>query len=81
VVVGGLVREDTVYASTNFGVHTHKVTDPRNFEDDGLRLCAAAGLPTSAQDEAWRSFIDQAAAAGSFEGLIKTLSDSATASP
>ena len=81
VVVGGLVREDTVYAATNFGVHSHKATDPRNFEDDGLRLCAAGGRTTAAQDEAWRLFIGRAVDAGSFEALIKALSEPETGSP
>jgi len=72
-VVGGLVREDTMYAPTNFGLHQHLATDPRNFEDDGLRLCADPGESSSAQDEAWNKFMAGAVAAGSFEGLIRAL--------
>ena len=73
VVVGGLVREDTVYAPTNFGVHGHLITDPRNFEDDGLRLCAPPGIPNSGQAEAWEAFLALAVAEGSFEGLLDAL--------
>jgi hypothetical protein len=74
VVVGGLVREDTTYAPTNFGVHGHLITDPRNFEDDGLRLCAPPGIPNSSQAEAWETFLALAIAEGSFEGLLDALS-------
>jgi hypothetical protein len=75
VVVGGLVREDTVYAPTNFGVHEHKLTDPRNFEDDGIRLCANPGSFSPAQDRAWSEFLELAVEANSFEGLVEGLSE------
>jgi len=70
VVVGGLMREDTVYASTNFGFHPHLMTDPRLFEDDGLRLCADPGEPSPQQDEAWAAFLSRAVDAGSFKGMM-----------
>ena len=78
VVVGGLMRENTVYAPTNFGVHEHKLTDPRNFEDDGIRLCADPGVVTSAQERAWNEFMALAVQANSFEGLVGGLSDRPT---
>ena len=78
VVVGGLVREDTVYAPTNFGVHEHKLTDPRNFEDDGIRLCADPGGVTSAQERAWNKFMALAVQANSVECLVGWLSDRPT---
>jgi len=41
-VGGGLVRDDTYYAPTNFGVHFHDDAAP-GFSDDGLRTCAWPG--------------------------------------
>ncbi len=40
VVWGGLVRDDTYYAPTNFGVHFHLDAAPA-YSDDGLRTCAS----------------------------------------
>jgi len=73
VVVGGLVREDTVYAATNFGVHEHLRTDPRNFEDDGVRLCRDPGQVDAAREAAWSDFLTRAVAAGSFEAMVGSL--------
>ena len=45
-VWGGLVRDDTYYAPTNFGVHFHQDSAPA-FNDDGLRTCAWPGAVTT----------------------------------
>ncbi|MBJ95933.1 MAG: hypothetical protein CMP23_15835 [Rickettsiales bacterium] len=57
LVVGGMMREDSIQAPTNFGVHIHQPEEPA-FVDDGLRLCADPGTQNSEQQlryEEWLS--------------------------
>jgi len=49
-LAGGAVRQNTFYASSNFGAHRHSRSDPATPDDD-LRLCADPG-PTPASEEA-----------------------------
>jgi hypothetical protein len=42
LVAGGMERQDTIQAPTNFGIHFHQRTEPA-FLDDGIRLCADPG--------------------------------------
>ena len=42
LVAGGMERQDTIQAPTNFGVHLHQRVEPA-FLDDGIRLCANPG--------------------------------------
>jgi hypothetical protein len=42
VVAGGMERQDTIQAPTNFGFHIHQPGEPA-FLDDGIRLCADPG--------------------------------------
>ncbi len=51
-VWGGLVRGDTYYAPTNFGVHFHQA-HIAGFNDDGLRTCAWSGAVSDAQQASW----------------------------
>ena len=42
LVAGGMERQNTIQAPTNFGVHLHQRDEPA-FVDDGIRLCADPG--------------------------------------
>jgi len=42
LVAGGMGRQDTIQAPTNFGIHLHQRGEPA-FLDDGIRLCADPG--------------------------------------
>jgi hypothetical protein len=67
-VWGGLVRADTYYAPTNFGVHFHQDDAPA-FNDDGLRTCAWSGMVTQGMETQWQTIL------GELRGsrLLKTL--------
>jgi len=67
-VWGGLVRDDTYYAPTNFGVHFH-LADAPGFNDDGLRTCAWSGAVSDEQQAGWRALMDSLAASQSFATL------------
>lgn len=54
-VWGGLVRTDTYYAPTNFGVHFHQDSAP-GFSDDGLRTCA---WPSAGAHPDWAGAMDR----------------------
>lgn len=56
-VWGGLVRSDTYYAPTNFGVHFHQDDAPA-FNDDGLRTCAWSGTVTPELEAQWQKTLD-----------------------
>jgi hypothetical protein len=50
VVAGGMERQDTIQAPTNFGFHIHQPGEPA-FLDDGIRLCADPGPQDHKLDE------------------------------
>jgi hypothetical protein len=53
-VVGGLARDDTYYAPSNFGIHFH-VPGQERWADDGLRACAEPGAVDPARETAWNA--------------------------
>lgn len=67
-VWGGLVRTDTYYAPTNFGVHFHDDEAPA-FNDDGLRTCAWPGA--TADPAGWTAAMTQLRARRSLGALIE----------
>ena len=67
VISGGTNREDTFYAPTNFGLHSHDPGDIAYF-DDQVRVCADPGGGLEAE---WQVFQQAAALQGSFEGALR----------
>ena len=70
-VWGGLVRQDTYYAPTNFGVHFHP-GGAGSYTDDGLRTCAWPGAPPT-ESEAWQRRVERLRRDRSLEGLAAPL--------
>ncbi len=66
-VVGGTSREDTYYAPTNYGIHSHGLED-FPYYDDQLRVCADPGV--HADPAAWQIFRQAAANQGSFGAAL-----------
>jgi hypothetical protein len=66
---GGTSRDDTFYAPTNFGFHTHAKESDDRYQDDGFRICADSA-PTKNQDLAYGRWLDHAVQAGSFEAMF-----------
>jgi hypothetical protein len=66
-VVGGTARDDTYYAPTNHGIHSHGLEDFPYF-DDQLRVCADPGA--WADPDAWQIFRQAAANQGSFGAAL-----------
>jgi hypothetical protein len=66
---GGTSRDDTFYAPTNFGFHTHAKEGEDRYLDDGFRICADTA-PTRNEDLAFARWLDRALEAGSFEALF-----------
>ena len=61
LVAGGMERQDTVQAPTNFGFHIHQPDEPP-FLDDGIRLCADPGPQDRELEATYESWL-----AGFFE--------------
>jgi len=55
VVAGGMERQDTIQAPTNFGFHIHQPSEPA-FEDDGIRLCADPGPQDVGLEETYEAW-------------------------
>jgi hypothetical protein len=68
-VWGGTSRDDTFYAPSNFGFHTHGRLAEDLYLDDGFRVCAD-DTPTTNQEIAYARWMDRALDAGSYEALF-----------
>jgi hypothetical protein len=66
-VVGGTIRDDTFYAPTNWGIHSHGLEDFPYF-DDQLRVCADPGA--HADPLFWQIFRQAASNQGSFGAAL-----------
>jgi len=67
---GGTSRSDTFYAPSNFGFHIHDVADDP-YLDDGFRVCAGPNPPTDEENAAYAYWLEDAIAAGSYDGLFE----------
>ena len=68
-VWGGTSRDDTFYAPSNFGFHTHERLAEDLYIDDGFRVCAD-DEPTNNEEIAYQRWLDNAIEAGSYEALF-----------
>jgi len=68
-VWGGTSRDDTFYAPTNFGFHTHDRLAEDLYLDDGFRVCAD-DEPTNNEELAYARWLDRAIEAGSYGALF-----------
>ena len=68
-VWGGTSRDDTFYAPTNFGFHTHDRLAEDLYLDDGFRVCAD-DTPSANQEVAYERWLERALEAGSYEALF-----------
>ena len=66
---GGTSRDDTFYAPSNFGFHTHAKEGDDRYLDDGFRICADE-TPTSNEDLAFERWLNKAVEGGSFDALF-----------
>ena len=71
-IYGGTAAQDTFFAPTNYGLHFYGPGDP-SYTTDGLRTCAAVGVPQAAVDDAWAAQIAALAAGGSLATWIEGL--------
>jgi len=67
-VWGGTSRDNTFYAPTNFGFHTHDRLAEDLYLDDGFRVCAD-DTPSTNQDNAYERWLEYALDAGSYGAL------------
>ena len=68
-VWGGTSRDDTFYAPSNFGFHTHERLAEDLYLDDGFRVCADEE-PTNNEEIAYSRWLERAIEAGSYEALF-----------
>ena len=68
-VWGGTSRDDTFYAPSNFGFHTHERLAEDLYLDDGFRVCADEE-PTNNEEIAYTRWLESAIEAGSYEALF-----------
>lgn len=71
-IYGGTAAQDTFFAPSNYGVHFYGPGDP-SYTTDGLRTCAAVGVPHAAVDEAWATQMAALAEGGSLATWIEGL--------
>ena len=57
LVAGGMERQDTIQAPTNFGIHFHQPTEPA-FLDDGIRLCADPGRQDAETQRSYERWLE-----------------------
>ena len=69
LVAGGMGRQDTIQAPTNFGFHFHVDGEPR-FEDDGVRICATPGPVDAQRDGAYQQWLQRFHQRGFFADLL-----------
>lgn len=68
-VWGGTSRDDTYYAPSNFGIHSHG-QDEDPYTDDALRVCADPGVPTDEDAAAWQSSVQDFIDGETFEAWL-----------
>ncbi|MEC7947537.1 MAG: hypothetical protein VX265_08185 [Myxococcota bacterium] len=71
-VYGGTSAQDTFYAPSNYGIHFYGPRDPA-YTTDGLRTCAAVGIPQLAVDDAWAAQMAALAETRSFATWVEGL--------
>ncbi|HCP48341.1 MAG TPA: hypothetical protein DIU15_20040 [Deltaproteobacteria bacterium] len=69
VVAGGMGRQDTIQAPSNFGFHFHVKGEPR-FEDDGVRVCADPAAADPRRDAAYGKWRERFYERGFFADLL-----------
>jgi hypothetical protein len=71
-IYGGTAATDTFFAPSNYGIHFYGPGDP-SYTTDGLRTCAAVGVPDAAIDDAWAAQMAALAENGSLATWIENL--------
>ena len=71
-IYGGTAALDTFFAPSNYGIHFYGPGDPA-YTTDGIRTCAATGVPEAALDDAWASLMTNLARDRSLAAWIEVL--------